>query len=398
MRRSAALLLAAGLVAAAASRPEAAQPAAGQPAAGKPARAAPRPADRPPQGKVSLGKGPPGKALAGKPAPARPAPEAELPASPEPPRVWPPPGRFPLPACPALLAAIAEGVQACRCAPGATATGVVAGSGPYAGTAAACRAGLHAGAIGPRGGDLVIRVLPLPGEAPGSARNGVAAQPGRLDGRGYAVLPGTPGQLDWARRLAAALAAPNPPPRRMPGRAETLIPLPLPQVADLGPLLDPAARDRPGLGRLAPPVLMPALWRSPTRPADAGPPPGAAVPPAFAPLPVPAPPGPVAGAAQVLGPVRLLVAGVALDLADVMPGEGAEPRLLGDFLARHGGSAACEPVAAAARCRTFDGIDLAEAALYNGLARVTLEASDAYRYAERAAREARRGIWKAGSR
>jgi endonuclease YncB( thermonuclease family) len=29
------------------------------------------------------------------------------------------------------------------------------------------------------------------------------------------------------------------------------------------------------------------------------------------------------------------------------------------------------------------------------LARVTPEASDAYRYAERAAREARRGIWKA---
>jgi len=95
-----------------------------------------------------------------------------------------------------------------------------------------------------------------------------------------------------------------------------------------------------------------------------------------------------------------MVAGVALDLADVEPGEGAEPRLLGDFLARHGGTAHCEPVAGTARlrCLSGDGIDLAEAALYNGLARVAPEASDAYRYAERAAREAHRGIWKAETR
>ena len=98
--------------------------------------------------------------------------------------------------------------------------------------------------------------------------------------------------------------------------------------------------------------------------------------------------------------MRLLVAGVAVDLADIAAGEGAEPRLLGEFLARHGGMAACEPVVPTlrARCMTADGIDLAEAALYNGLSRVTLEASDAYRYAERAAREARRGIWKAEAR
>ena len=87
-----------------------------------------------------------------------------------------------------------------------------------------------------------------------------------------------------------------------------------------------------------------------------------------------------------------MVAGVALDLADVapgdMPGEGAEPRLLGEFLARHGGTAHCRPVAGTPRlrCLTADGIDLAEAALYNGLAQVLPEASDAYRYAERAAR------------
>ena len=75
-------------------------------------------------------------------------------------------------------------------------------------------------------------------------------------------------------------------------------------------------------------------------------------------------------------------------------------RLLGEFLGRHDGSATREPVARTLRlrCLTPDGIDLAEAALYNGLARATLEASDTCRYAERAAREARRGIWKAETR
>ena len=283
------------------------------------------------------------------------------------------------------------------------ATGPVLGAGPYAGGAAPCRAGLHAGAIGPRGGDLVIRVLPLPGEAPGGVRNGVATQPGRLDGRAYAVLPGTPGQLDYARRLAQALATPNPPPLRMPGRAEALVPLPPPQAADPGDLLDPApGPGRPSLARLSPPVLMPALWRSPVRPPDATPPPGEA-PPAptiVAPLPPPIPPGPVAGPAQVLGPARLMVAGVALDLADIAPGEDGDAAVLGELLARQGGTASCEPVALTPRhrCMTPTGIDLAEAALYNGLSRVTLEASDAYRYAERAAREARRGIWKAETR
>ena len=303
--------------------------------------------------------------MAAKPAPRGPAPKPVIMRPPAkrpptaampviaarpgpPPRAWPAPGRFPLPACPPLLEAIPDGIQACRCAPNGIGQGAVLGTGPYAGGAATCRAGIHAGAIGPRGGDLVIRVLPLPGEAPGGPRHGITAQPGRLDGRAYAVLPGLPGQLDWARRLAQALATPSLAP---PGQATALAPLPLPQAADLGGVLDPSAeRGRPSLGGLAPPVLMPALWRSPTRPADAGAPPAEAPPlPSGALLPAPAPPIPVGGAAQVLGPVRLMVAGVALDLADVAPGgampEGAEPRLLGAFLAKHGGTAQCEPVA-----------------------------------------------------
>jgi hypothetical protein len=207
--------------------------------------------------------------------------------------------------------------------------------------------------------------------------------------------------MDWARHLAQALAALNPPPLRMPGRAEALVPLPMPQAADLGSVLAPAAPGRPSLAQLAAPVLMPALWRTPVRPPEAPPPPETrAAAPGAAPLPLPAPLGPVAGHASVLGPVRLLVSGVALDLADIEAGEGADPGLFDAFLAKHGGTATCEPVAASRRhrCMTGDGIDLAEAALYNGLARVTQDASDAYRYAERAAREARRGIWKAETR
>jgi hypothetical protein len=186
----------------------------------------------------------------------------------------------------------------------------------------------------------------------------------------------------------------------MPGRAEALIPLPMPQAADLGGVLAPAAPGRPSLAQLATPVLMPALWRTPVRPPEAPPPETRAAAPGAAPLPPPVPPGPVAGRASILGPVRLLVSGVALDLADIEAGEGGDPRLLDVFLAKHGGMASCEPVAGSRRhrCLTADGIDLAEAALYNGLARVMRDASDAYRYAERAAREARRGIWKAETR
>lgn len=378
------------------------------------ARPAPHPAGRPampgPVPKPAASRPASKPALAG---PARPSATARRPAGqaaaamrpaiarrPAPPAAArPAPGQAALPACPPLLAAIAEGIQACHCARGAGAGGEVLGGGPYAGGTATCRAAIHTGAIGPHGGDLVIQVLPLPGEVPGGTRHGIAARTGRLDGRAYALLPGLPGPLAWARRLAQALATPSLPPGRMPGQAEALVPLPLPQAAGLGGLLDAAGgTDRPSLGLLVPPVLMPPLWRSP---AGAGLPAADPLSPsAGTPLPAPAPPGPVGGAAQVLGPVRLLVAGIALDLADVEPGEGAEPGLLAAFLARHGGTAQCAPAAGTARqrCVTGDGIDLAEAALYNGLARAAPEASAAYRYAELAAREARRGIWKAETR
>jgi hypothetical protein len=117
-------------------------------------------------------------------AAARPEEAVRIPA-PQPKLALPPAPRPPLPACPPTLEAIPEGVQHCRCAPSATGSGLVFGSGPYAGGSATCRAGLHAGVIGPRGGDLVIRVLPLPGESPGGSRNGVIAQPA-----GWTAAPG----------------------------------------------------------------------------------------------------------------------------------------------------------------------------------------------------------------
>ncbi|WP_338050847.1 LCCL domain-containing protein [Roseicella aerolata] len=303
------------------------------------------------------------------------------------------------PGCPASLAAFPDGIRLCRCAPAALRTGPVHGDGFYAAASAPCRAGLHAGVIGPRGGDLLIRVLPLAGETPGARRHRIASEPGRLEGRAYRLLAATPGQVAWARRLAEALAAPNPGIPRLAGRAEEPVPLPLPQAAGPEPLL-PAAPERAGFGSLVPPVLMPALWRMPVRPPDAPLPEGRAPPPVAAALPPPAAPGPVAGPAEAPGPARLLVSGVPVDLAAVEPGEGTDPRLPGQFLARRGGYAHCLPVPGAPghRCTTGDGIDLAEAALYNGLARASPAASDAYRYAEQAAREAGRGIWKAETR
>ena len=214
------------------------------------------------------------------------------------------PRRFPLPACPPLLEAIPDGIQACRCAPNGIGQGAVLGTGPYAGGAATCRAGIHAGAIGPRGGDLVIRVLPLPGEAPGGAppRHHGAARPARrprLCGAagpaGAARLgpPPGPGAGDAQPAAAAACRAGRRRRCRCPCRRRPI---------SAGCSIPAAGRGRPSLGGLAPPVLMPALWRSPTRPADAGAPPAEATPPSLgAPLPAPAPPIPVGGRRRCWG-------------------------------------------------------------------------------------------------
>lgn len=79
--------------------------------------------------------------------------------------------------CPDNFAAFDETREpvACVCRPEAMQGGAVWGSDVYTGDSAVCRAALHAGVVGPQGGD--VTVLPEPGRQlyPGVTRNGVTS-------------------------------------------------------------------------------------------------------------------------------------------------------------------------------------------------------------------------------
>lgn len=78
------------------------------------------------------------------------------------------------PICPDRLAAGTDALT-CFCPSEATATGAVWGDGVYTDDSAICRAALHAGAIGTRGG--MVDVFEAPGQPsyPAMTRNGVAS-------------------------------------------------------------------------------------------------------------------------------------------------------------------------------------------------------------------------------
>lgn len=61
---------------------------------------------------------------------------------------------------------------ACTCAPGA-AGGAVWGSGPYTADSDICTAALHAGVIGPGGGEVTLRRLPGQSAYAATSANGV---------------------------------------------------------------------------------------------------------------------------------------------------------------------------------------------------------------------------------
>lgn len=113
----------------------------------------------------------------------------------------------------------------------------------------------------------------------------------------------------------------------------------------------------------------------------------------------PAQPRQLRGAAEVLTTANLIVGNRAVRIAHIEGREGAHAEGIGSFIRSRGGTVSCEPVPAALamRCTTADGIDLAEAALFNGGARASVDAPENYRRVEAAAREARRGIWAAGN-
>lgn len=78
--------------------------------------------------------------------------------------------------CPFNVAGLGVGTRlTCGCPPSAAGSGSVWGSGPYTGDSAMCRAAVHAGAIGGRGGLIRARVTAGRASYTGSTRNGVAA-------------------------------------------------------------------------------------------------------------------------------------------------------------------------------------------------------------------------------
>lgn len=77
--------------------------------------------------------------------------------------------------CPDVMSAYArtdEQLQ-CACTPQATRAGAVWGTDTYTADSQTCRAALHAGAVGPGGGTVTLRMLPGEGRYPGTTRNGV---------------------------------------------------------------------------------------------------------------------------------------------------------------------------------------------------------------------------------
>jgi len=106
----------------------------------------------------------------------------------------------------------------------------------------------------------------------------------------------------------------------------------------------------------------------------------------------------VRGPAEVLDTANLLVAGRTIHLFGIK-GEGAPyAGEMQSYLKAQGGVVDCAPRGGTADapdyvCMTRSGYDVAEAALFNGGARVTPDAPADYRRQEQLARTARRGIW-----
>ncbi len=100
------------------------------------------------------------------------------------------------------------------------------------------------------------------------------------------------------------------------------------------------------------------------------------------------------GAPVLLDTARLLVDDRSIRLYGVEGLSGELAVQMRRFIRERGGWVRCVPETEQAYvCRTRGGIDLAEAALLNGAARVRPGAPDIYLRRERAARDAGRGIW-----
>jgi endonuclease YncB( thermonuclease family) len=101
--------------------------------------------------------------------------------------------------------------------------------------------------------------------------------------------------------------------------------------------------------------------------------------------------------AEVVDTGALLVDGRRVTLAGVTGVGGAYPAQLQALINAQGRAVRCEPQDAqpeAYVCKLPDGLDVARAALFNGAASPSPDASADYRQQSEAAKAARRGIWK----
>jgi type IV secretory pathway VirB10-like protein len=162
--------------------------------------------------------------------------------------------------------------------------------------------------------------------------------------------------------------------------------------------VSPVTPAQPAPGQPAPVQPVPSAPPGTVTPAPVQPatPPGASVTP-VAPV-APGPAQPVHGTAQILDTANLMVDGRTVHLFGIQ-GEGAPyDGQMAAYLKSQGGFVNCAPHGGTDEaphyvCMTKSGYDLAEAALYNGGARASLDATPEYKRQESLARTAQRGIW-----
>ncbi len=102
----------------------------------------------------------------------------------------------------------------------------------------------------------------------------------------------------------------------------------------------------------------------------------------------------VAGLAQAIDTATLQVNGRTIALAGVVGRPDSYAAQLQALIDAHGPTVRCVRSASGYACTLPNGLNVARAALANGIASVSADAPDDFRVEERAARAAHRGLWK----
>ena len=102
----------------------------------------------------------------------------------------------------------------------------------------------------------------------------------------------------------------------------------------------------------------------------------------------------VAGLAQAIDTATLQVHGRTVPLAGVVGRSDAFAAQLQALLDTQGSTVRCVPSGSAYACKLPNGLDVARAALANGIATVAVDAPAEFRAQQQAARAAHRGLWK----